>query len=143
MDQSAIFVDDLPKNLMYGQIKAAFWPYQPSPPVLILKKEKYLIITFASTEIMERVLSDKANIRIQGKPVSIKQAFKQFVPHYIHIPPSFHLPPSSLFPLPPPIVLTPPFLIPAPVPPPPVPTPPTPPAYEHPFPDGFSFFYYK
>ena len=144
MDQSAIYVEQLPKHLTYGQIKDTFCPYQRNAPILILKKEKYLLITFQKEETVKQILRDRDNIRLQGKKVTIKEAFKQFVPHYIHLPPSFHLPPEVVFPLPPtpppPVILTQPFFISAP--PPPAPTPPLAP-YQHPFPEGFSYFFYK
>ena len=154
MDPTSIFVNDLPTHLTYGQIKAAFWPYQQDAPLQVLKKEKYLIITFSKEETMHKVLAEKESIRLKGKTVTIKQATKKFVPTFVHIPPSFHLPPSTLFPLPtppppPPCLLVPPFFIPiGPAPQPPAPTatapaPPPPAPYKHPFPEGFSYFYYK
>ena len=63
-------MNDLPINLSYAQIKAAFWPYQTSAPLQILKKEKYLIITFEKEETMWKVLEEKDSITLQGKTVT-------------------------------------------------------------------------
>ena len=155
MDSNSIFVNELPRHLTYGQSKAAFWLFQHEP-LQILKKENFIIITFNSEETMHKVLAEKDRIRIQGKRVHIKQAYKKFKPTFIHIPPSMFIPPEVLVPLtptppppPPPITLLPPFFIPlppslAPPPPPPAPPAPQPPApYIHPFPEGFSYFFYK
>ena len=141
MDAYSIFINDLPTDLTYGQIKAAFWSYQQNEPLQILKKEKYIILTVTKEETVHKVLAEKDAIRLKGKRVSINQARKQFKPTFIHIPPSFHLAPDVVFPPPPPprIILLPPFFIPAP----PPPAPPAPSAYQHPFPEGFSYFCYK
>ena len=141
MDPYSIYVEDLPKNVTYADINDAFCPLQRSPPLRITKKENYLIIGFEKKETVKRILKHRDSIMLKGKVVTIKQAFVQFQPTYVHIPPSFLLPPSSLFLLPPPppqcLHLVPPFFIPSPAPvPPPAP-------YEHPFPEGFSYFYYK
>ena len=59
MDPKAIFVIDLQKELRYCDIKSTFQSYQPSAPLQIIKKEYYLIITFAKEETMQRVLKEK------------------------------------------------------------------------------------
>ena len=145
MDSFSIFVNELPRHLTYGQIKAAFWPFQHEP-LQICKKENFLIVTFNSEETMQKVLQEKDRIRIQGKRVHIKQAYKKFKPTFIHIPPSLFIPPEVLVPLsptppppPPPITLLPPSPAPAPTPPAPT-SPPAP--YQHPFAEGFSYFYF-
>ena len=145
MDPFSIFIDDLPPHLTYCEIKAAFWPFQTSSSLQICKKEKYLIITFTKEDTVQRVLQEKDRIRLKGHRVSIKQATKR--PNYVQIPPSFFIPPEVLVPLmppPPPILLLPPPP-PAPAPQPPAPQPPQPPAptYQHPFAEGFSYFFYK
>ena len=133
MDPYSIFITDLPKNLTYGQIKGAFWPFQPTPQLQILKKEKYLIVTFANKETVQEVLKERDSIMLKGKTVTIKQAQKKFIPTKVHLLPSFFLPVELLYPLPPPLLL--------------LPTPPLAPApalaYHHPFPEGFSYFYFK
>ena len=142
MDPYSIFADGLPRNLTYGQIKAAFWPYQQTSSIQILKKEHYLILTFTTEEAVQRILHEKDRIRLKGQRVNIKQATKRLT--FVHLPPSFLVPPDVLVPLlatPPPLLL-PPFFIPAPPPPPPAPTPPPAP-YQHPFAEGFSYFFYK
>ena len=142
MDPYSIFVDSLPRHLTYGQIKAAFWPFQQTSSIQILKKEHYLIITFTTEEAVQRVLQDKDRIRLKGQRVNIRQATKRLT--FVHLPPSFFLPPEVVYPLPPPPpVLLPPFFIPPPPPPAPTPTAPVPPAYQHPFAEGFSYFYFK
>ena len=149
MDPCSIFVEKLPRHLTYGEIKAAFWPFQQDAPLQILKKENYIIITFSKEESVQRILQEKDRIRLKGQRVNIKQASKRLT--FVHVPPSFFLPPDVLVPLPPPPppppVLLPPFFIPAPPPPaPPAPAPPAqPPApapYQHPFPEGFSYFFF-
>ena len=138
MDPFSIFVDGLPRHLTYGQIKAAFWPFQQTSSIQILKKEHYLIITFITEEAVQRVLQDKDRIRLKGQRVNIRQATKRLT--FVHIPPSFLLPPEVLVPLPPPPPPPPTVLLL----PPPSPAPaPQPPSYQHPFPEGFSYFYYK
>ena len=147
MDPYSVFIDGLPRHLTYSEIKAAFWTFQPTAPLQILKKEKYLIITFSTEEAVQRVLLEKDRIRLKGQRVNIIQATKRLT--YVHIPPSFFLPPEAVFPLPPPPppFFIPPFFIPlpsSPAPPPPAPPAPQPPApYQHPFAEGFSYFYYK
>ena len=89
MDPYSIFVNDLPQNLTYAQIKASCWPYQTTAPLQILKKEKYLIITFTHKETVQKVLRDKEGITLKGKTVTIMRAFKQFKPKVLHLPPSF------------------------------------------------------
>ena len=149
MDPFSIFIDDLPRHLTYSEIKAAFWPFQPSSGLQILKKENYIIITFEKEETVQRILEEKERIRLKGKRVNIIQATKRLT--FVHVPPSFLLPHDVLVPLPtpppPPIVLLPPFFISGPPPPAPAPQPPAPvtstaPTYEHPFPEGFSYFFY-
>ena len=135
MDPFSIFIDNIPPNLTYGQIKGAFWPFQQLPPLLICKKEKYVIVTFEKEETVQDILRVKDHITLKGHKVNIKQAYKQFKPTFVHIPPSFLLPPEVLVPLPPPpppppIVLLPPFFVHTP--PPPAPAP-----YEHPYPRDF------
>ena len=143
MDPNSIFVENLPRHLRYGEIKGAFWPFQQTPMV-ILKKENYLILTFTKEETVQRILQEKDRIRLKGQRVNIKQATKRFTS--VHLPPSFFLLPALMFSLPPPPPchhhLVPPFFIPAPAPPPPAPTAQSAP-YKHPFPEGFSYFYYK
>ena len=146
MDPFSIFIENLPRHLTYGEIKAAFWPFQQTSGLQILKKENYIIITFAKEETVQRILEEKDRIRLKGQRVHIKQATKRLT--FVHLPPSFFLPPDVLVPLPtppppPPIVYIPPFFIPAPQPSAPTPQPPAPPAYQHPFPEGFSYLYYK
>ena len=139
MDPFSIFVDGLPRNLSYGQDKAAFWPFEQTP-LQILKKEHYLIITFRKEETVQRVLQEKDRIQLKGQRVNIKQASKRL--NFVHIPPSFFLPPEVLVPLPPPPPPPPSVLVLLPPPSPaPAPTPSAP--YIHPFPEGFSYFYYK
>ena len=139
MDPFSIFVDNLPRYLTYCEIKAAFWAFQTTPALQILKKENYLIITFQKEETVQRVLQEKDKIRLKGKRVNIKQATKRLT--FILIPPSFFLPPEVLVPLPPPPPPPPSVLL---LLPPPSPAPaPQPPSYQHPFPEGFSYFYYK
>ena len=94
MDPYSIFINDLPKNLTYGEIKGAFWPYQTTPALQICKKEKYLIITFQKEDAVQQIIEDKDHITIKGKPVSIKQSYSR----HIHLPPSFRLPIEVLFP---------------------------------------------
>ena len=142
MDSKAIYVEDLPKNLTYADIKDTFCPFQQSPPLHITKKENYLIIGFEKKKTVKRILKHRDSIMLKGKALTIKQAFKQFQCIYVHLPLSLHLPISTLFP---------PIFIPAPAPapsapapapaPPPAPAPTPAPAapYEHPFPEGFSF----
>ena len=113
MDPCSIFVENLPPNLTYGQIKGAFWPFQQTPSIQICKKEKYLIITFEEEETVKQIIRVKDHIRLKGHKVNIKQAWKQFKPTFIHIPPSVRLPPDVLVPLPTPpppcVILLPPF----------------------------------
>ena len=142
MDPYSIFVDNLPRNLTYGQIKAAFWPFQQTSGLQILKKEHYLIITFANEETVQRILDEKDRIRLKGQRVNIKQASKRL--NFVHLPPSFFLPPEVLVPLPPPPPPPVLLLLPPPPAPPPTPTSPAPTApYQHPFAEGFSYFYFK
>ena len=89
LDSYSIFVDDLPNDLRYRQIKATFWPYQPYAPLQILKKDQYLIITFEKEETVQKVQKEKDQITLQGKRVTIKQAYKQFKAKLIHLPFSF------------------------------------------------------
>ena len=145
MDPFSIFVDNLPRHLTYSEIKAAFWPFQPTSGLQILKKEKYVIITFSKEETVQRILEERDRIRLKGQRVTIRQATKRLT--YVHIPPSFLLPPEVLVPLPPPppppsVLLLPPFFIPTPPPPVPVASAAAP-TYQHPFPEGFSYFFYK
>ena len=153
MDPCAIYVNNLPRHLTYAEIKDAFWPYQTTPKLDILKKENYLLITFKKEETVKQILNDKDHIRLKGEKVTIKPAIKKYKPTFVHIPPSFFLPPDVLFPLPTPppppcLHLVPPFVIPGPPPPAPAPQPPAPttsaaPTYQHPFPEGCSYFFYK
>ena len=142
MDPKSIFVTDLPNDLTYRDIKSTFCPFQKSQPLEILKKEHFIIITFTHTDTMQRVLKHKDSIQLKGKNVTITQAFRKFKPRHIHLPFSFLLPIDVLFPpLPPPPIH---FLSLHPPPSPPSPPPPPPSsAYRHPFPEGFSLFYYK
>ena len=114
MDPYSIFVNDLPKNLTCGEIKGAFWPFQTTPSLTILKKEKYLIITVESADTVQQILKEKDQILLKRKKVSIKRAHNMFKPTTIHLPPSFFLPIK---------VLMPPFFIPVPAPTAPAPTP--------------------
>ena len=82
MDPYSIFVDGLPRHLTYGEIKAAFWSFQPSSSLQILKKEHYLIITFAKEEAVQRVLQEKDKIRLKGQRVNIIQATKRLTYHH-------------------------------------------------------------
>ena len=93
MDPYSIFVNDLPRHLTYGEIKGAFWPYQTTPALKILKKENYIIVTFEKEDTVQHILQDKDCIKLKGQHVTIKQATKQFIPKYVHLPPSFFLPP--------------------------------------------------
>ena len=145
MDPTSIFVDNLPPNLTYCQIMAAFWPYQQDAPLQILKKEKFLIITFKKEESVQHILEEKDRIKLKGKHVNIRQAIKKYTrPTYIQLSPFVRPPPDVLFPLSPPpphVLLLPPFFIPAPPAPTAPPEPTTPAPYIHPFPEGFSYFF--
>ena len=97
MDPYSIFVDNLPRNLSYGQIRAAFWPFQQTSGSQIVKKEHYLLITFTKEETVQRILEEKDRIRLKGQRVHIKQASKRL--NFVHLPPSFFLPPEVLVPV--------------------------------------------
>ena len=134
MDPTAIYIEDLPKDSTYCDIKDSFCPFQRSPPLQILKIEHYAIITFQKAKTVRKILRKKDQITLKGKTITIKQAYKQFEPIYVHLPPSFHLPINVLFP---------PFFIPI-APPPQSSSPPPLPSstYIHPFPQGFSYLFY-
>ena len=148
MDPYSIYVEGFPKETTYVDLKDTFCKYQRTPPLEIMKKEHYAIITFEKSKTVLQILRKKDQSIVKGKAVTIQEAYKKIAPTYIHIPPSFHLSPEVLVPLPPPppppprYLLVPPFFIPGPPPPAPTP-PPAPPAYNHPFPKGFSYFFYK
>ena len=136
------YVEDFPNNTTYVDLKDTFCHFQRPPPLDIIKKQFYAIITFEKPKTVQKILKNKDRLTVRDKPVAIKEAYLKITPTFIHIPPSFHLQPEVLVPLPPPppsspIVLLPPFFIPAP--PPPAPQV-APPAYQHPFPEGFSYF---
>ena len=100
MDPYSIFVNNLPKDVTYGNIKGALWPYQQYAPLQSCKKEKFIIITFQNEDAVQKIINDKDHITIKGKPVSIEQSYSC----HIHLPPSFRLLIEVLFP-PPPLLL--------------------------------------
>ena len=135
MDPCSIYISELPRHLTYAEIKGAFWPFQTTPKLNIIKKENYVIIEFQKEETIQEILQEKDNIKIRGKSINIQPATKKFNPTYVHLPPSFRLPPDVIF-----------KMLSANAPPPaPTSTAPTasPAPYQHPFPEGFSYFYFK
>ena len=134
MDPYAIYVEDIPKDTTYTDLKDTFCPFQRTPLLQILKKEHYAIITFVKAKTVRKILRRKDQLTIKGKNITIKEAIKQFQPKHIHLPPSFLLPVNVVFP---PIFIP---IAPPPLPPPQSSSPPPP---SSPFPEGFSYFYYK
>ena len=148
MDPYSIYVEDLPKDTTYNDLKDTFCKFQRRPPLDIVKKQQYVIITFQSTKTAKKILKKNDQLAAKGKPVTIKEADNKIKPTHIYLPPSFRLPVELLFPPSPPLLFhMPPFFIAAPPPPTPppaaAPVPPPAPSYEHPFPEGFSYFFYK
>ena len=139
MDPYSIYVEVFPRHTAYNDLKDTLCPFQRSPPLAITKKEHYAIITFQTSKTVRKIMKKKDLLTVKGKTITIKEACNRVKPSYIYLPPSFRLPPTSLF-LP--------FFIPIAPPPPPLPQSSPPPPlpsspHIHPFPEGFSYFFYK
>ena len=126
-----MYVEDIPKDTTYGDITDTFCPFKRIPPLEIVTKEHYAVITFVKPKTVRKILRKKDQLTIKGKNITIKEAIKQFKPKHIHLPPSFLLPVNVVFP---------PIFSPiAPPPPPQSSSPPPPPStpYIHPSLKGF------
>ena len=133
MDSYAIYIEDLPVDTTYCDIKDTFCPFQRTPPLQISKHLHYAIITFQKGG-MRRVTGRKkegGRCTYVGRNFVNAGFIVMFWP-FIFICSFFLIIFLTVFA----------FFIPI-VPPAPAPAlPPAPAPYEHPFPEGFSFFYY-
>ena len=92
MDPYSLYVEDLPADVTFCDIKDTFCVFQRSPPPTIVKKEKYLISTFMKPKTVQKILRRRDTLNLKGQNVTVKEAFVQFRPRNIHLPPSFFLP---------------------------------------------------